>query len=79
VAALLLAMAPAPVVVGRLMLSDHGATPVTATMVAVGGAATILCLLGSVTAARLTDRPVRHRQPARHTTDRRVGRAARPR
>jgi hypothetical protein len=73
-AILLLALAPVPVVVGRLVLSDRGATPITAAIVAIGVAATIMCLLGSVTAARLTLRPAQRRKPAqqrkpaRHTS-----------
>ena len=54
VVALLRALAPVPVVVGQLMLSDRGATTITAAIVAIGVAATIMCLLGSVVAARLT-------------------------
>lgn len=68
VAALLLGLAPVPVIAGRLMLADKGATPITAAIVATGVAATIMCLLGGVTAVRLTHRPARQRQPARHTT-----------
>lgn len=79
VAAVLLGSAPAPLIAGRLMLSDRGATPVTATMVALGVAATILCLLGSVTALQATPRPFRQRRPARHTVDRGMSRAGRSR
>jgi hypothetical protein len=80
-AALLLAVAPVPVVVGRLLLTDRGATPATAAAVTVGVATTILCLLGSATVAVRLARPTdgSHaqypRQAARHTAgDRRSAR-----
>lgn len=72
-AALLLAVAPVPVVVGRLLLADRGATPATAAAVTVGVATTILCLLGSATVAARLARPADgseveyRRQAARHT------------
>jgi hypothetical protein len=71
-AALLLAAAPMPVTAGRLLLADRGATPVTATAVTVGVAATIVCLVAGAVIARLAYRAPRHqrpgRQPARRTS-----------
>jgi hypothetical protein len=70
-AAVLLALAPLPVTVGRTLLADRGATPLTASAVAIAAAATVACLVGSVTALRLAYRPVRDERPtqqsARHS------------
>ena len=70
-AAVLLALAPLPVTVGRILLADRGATPLTASAVAIAAAATVGCLVGSVTAVRLAYRPDRDdrstHQSARHS------------
>jgi len=78
-AAVLLALAPLPVSVGRTLLADRGATPLTASAVAIAAAVTVACLVGSVTAVRLAYRPGRDdrsiNQSARHSArgpDRRV-------
>lgn len=49
---MLLALAPVPVAVGRLLLADRGATPWTASVVAVAAAATVGCLVAAATTAR---------------------------
>ena len=58
-AAVLLGLAPLPVTVGQTLLADRGATPLTASVVAIAAAVTVACLVGSVTAVRLAYRPVR--------------------
>jgi hypothetical protein len=67
-AVVMLAVAPLPVSVGRVFLSAHGATPWTASVVAVATAATVACLVASATAARAATRstavPARDDGPA---------------
>jgi hypothetical protein len=79
-AAVLLGVAPLPVTVGQTLLADRGATPLTASAVAIAAAATVACLVGSVIAVRLAYRPareVRSTYPsARHSARAQVRRIA---